>query len=71
MLTARGSLKAAHPAKGAEMMVERAVLLHQDDDVLHISNRSGALFAGIASALAMFAFSVLDRRRSRPSYCRN
>ena len=28
--------EAAHTAKGAEMMVERAVLLHQDDNVLDI-----------------------------------
>ena len=35
--------ESAHPAKGAEVMVERAILLHQDDDVLHISNRSGAV----------------------------
>jgi hypothetical protein len=35
--------EAAHTAKGAEMMVERAVLLRQDDDVLNIANRSCAV----------------------------
>src|SRR5262245_20330091 len=32
---------AADTTKRPEMMVERAVLLHQDDDVLNIANRSG------------------------------
>src|SRR5215510_5939234 len=35
--------KAADTAKRPEVMVERAVLLHQDDDVLNIANRSGAV----------------------------
>src|SRR5262252_1769173 len=34
---------AADTTKRPEMMVERAVLLHQDDDVLNIANRSGAV----------------------------
>src|SRR5262249_503398 len=34
---------AADAAKRPEMMVERAVLLHQDDDVLNIANRSGSV----------------------------
>ena len=33
----------ADTAKRPEMMVERAVLLHQDDNVFHIANRSGAV----------------------------
>src|SRR5262249_6542438 len=36
-------VEAAHPAKGAEMMVERAVLLHQDHNVLDISDRACAV----------------------------
>jgi len=35
--------EAAHTAKGAELMVERAVLLHQDNDVLNITNRACAV----------------------------
>src|SRR5262249_40047478 len=31
---------AAHTGNGAEMMVERPVLLHQDNDVLYILNRA-------------------------------
>src|SRR5262245_61397194 len=34
---------AADTAKRSEMVVERAVLLHQDDDVLNIANRSGGV----------------------------
>src|SRR5262249_6131439 len=35
--------KAADAAKRPEMMVERAVLLHQNHDVLNVANRSGAV----------------------------
>jgi hypothetical protein len=35
--------EAAHPSKRAEMMVERAVFLHQDDDVLDILNAACSL----------------------------
>jgi len=35
--------EAADTAKGPEMMVERAILLHQDDDVLNIADRSCAV----------------------------
>jgi len=38
-----GVVEAAHPPKGAEMMVEGAVLLHQDDDVFNITNRACAV----------------------------
>src|SRR5262245_41348442 len=34
---------AANTTKRPEMMVEGAVLLHQDDDVLNIANRSGGV----------------------------
>src|SRR5262249_36537664 len=34
---------AADTTKRPEMMVERAVLLHQDDDVLNVANRSGGV----------------------------
>ena len=33
--------EAAHAAERAEVVVERPVLLHQDDDVLHVLDRSG------------------------------
>src|SRR5215469_7906329 len=38
--------EAAHTAKGAEMMVERAVLLHQNNDMLHILNRACGVVRG-------------------------
>src|SRR5215831_6093286 len=36
-------VEAAHAAKRAEMMVERPVLLHQDDDMLDIADRARAV----------------------------
>ncbi len=38
--------KAAHPRKGTEIMIERAILLHQDDDVLDIHDRARAAARG-------------------------
>ena len=35
--------EAAHPAQRAEVMIEGAVLLHHEDDVLHIANRARAV----------------------------
>ena len=62
--------EAAHTAKRAEMMIERSVLLHQDDDVLDILMVPVRWLAGIASALAMFAVQ-LQRPTLRPINCRN
>ena len=39
-------VEAANAAKGSEMMVEWAVLLHQNDDVLNIANGSCAVVCG-------------------------
>ena len=39
----------AHAAQGAEVVVEGAVLLHQDDDVLDVVDGAGAVLAGIAA----------------------
>src|SRR5215831_14206830 len=36
-------VEAAHTAKRAEMMIERSVLLHQDDDMLDIADRARAV----------------------------
>jgi hypothetical protein len=49
----------ADTANGAEVMVEGAVLLHQDDDVLNILNGTCLVVCGIASALAMLVCIVL------------
>ena len=38
--------EAAHAAQGAEVVVEGAVLLHQDDDVLDVLERAGAAGGG-------------------------
>ncbi len=37
---------AAHAAQGAEVVVEGAVFLHQDDDVLDVLDGPGAVVAG-------------------------
>ena len=41
--TARGIGEAAHAAHRAEVVVERSVLLHQDDDVLDVVDGAGAV----------------------------
>ncbi len=38
--------EAAHAGQRAEVVVERAVFLHDDDDVLHVHDRAGALVGG-------------------------
>ncbi len=38
-----GIAKAAHAAQCAEVVIERAVFLHQDDDVFYVLNGSGAV----------------------------
>ena len=38
--------EAAHAAQRAEVVIERAVLLHQDDDVLDVVDRAGAIVGG-------------------------
>ncbi len=53
-------IEAAHAVKSAEVMVEGAVLLHQDNDVLDILDRPRARLCRDASALAMFAFIVVN-----------
>jgi len=44
-------VEAAHTAKGAEVMVERPVLLHQDDDMLNILNRARTVGRGNRKSL--------------------
>src|SRR6202042_3092483 len=34
-------VEAAHTAQRSQIMIERAILLHQNDDVLHILDRAG------------------------------
>jgi hypothetical protein len=38
--------KAAHPAKATELMIERSVFLHEDDNVLDVTKRSGLTASG-------------------------
>ena len=38
--------ESAHAAHGAEVVVERAVLLHQNDDVLDVGDGAGAVVGG-------------------------
>ncbi len=41
-----------HAVQRAEVVIERAVLLHEDHDVLDVHDRAGAMARGMAIALA-------------------
>src|SRR5579884_313265 len=57
-----GIAKAAHTAHRPEIVVEGAVLLHQNDNVFHISDASGAMVRRNCKRL-------LDTRRKRGAQC--
>ena len=60
-----GVAEAAHPVQGPEIVIEGAVLLHEDDHMLDIHDRARGVVGGNGHRLAHRRRQQVQRRSSR------